>query len=113
MIFRQLNSNQFGLIAILMALLCHIYSANASTVTSATLSITNYAALTNATSGQSYTLNGSTRTFTNSLASAATQIKVRTNDSAAAILLSIAAQAGSYPFASVPSITASGGTNLT
>lgn len=85
----------------------------ASTVISGTLSITNYAALTNATSGQSYTLNSDTRTFTNSVASAATQIRVLTNHSAATILLSLAAQAGSYPFANVLSMTTSGGTNIT
>lgn len=85
----------------------------ASTVISATLTITNHTALTNATSGQSYTLNSDTRTFTNSVANAATQIRVRTNDSASTILLSLVGQAGSYPFTGIPSITISAGTNAT
>jgi hypothetical protein len=88
-------------------------SAFSSTVISATLTITNAPALTNATSGQKYTLNGDARTFTNSVASAATQIRVRTNDSAATILLSLVAQAGSYPFTGILSMTTSGGTNVT
>src|SRR5207237_6330013 len=92
-----------------------VCESQASTVISATLSITNSAALTNATSGQKYTINGDARTFTNSVAfaNAGTQIRVRTNDTAQAILLSLAAQAGSYPFADIQSITTSGGTNIT
>ncbi len=82
-------------------------TCHASTVISGTISITN------ATSGQSYTLNGDTRTFTNSVASAATQIRVRTNDSAATILLSLVGQAGSYPFTGIQSMTTSAGTNVT
>jgi len=90
-----------------------VNSQAASTVISATLTITNAPALTNATSGQSYTLNGDTRTFTNSVANAATQIRVRTNDSASTILLSLTAQAGAYPFTGIPSLTVSAGTNVT
>jgi hypothetical protein len=86
---------------------------HAGTVISATITITNAPALTNATSGQKYTLNGDVRTFTNSVASAATQIRVRTNDSAATILLSLVGQAGAYPFTGIPSMTTSGGTNVT
>lgn len=89
------------------------YRAEGATIISGTLSITNAAALTNATSGQSYTLNGNTRTFTNSLASPATQIRVLTNDTASSILLSLVAQAGSYPFADVTGMTTSNGTNVT
>jgi hypothetical protein len=89
------------------------FHAEASTVISGTLSITNYSALTNATSGQYFSLNGDVRTFTNSLASAASQIRVLTNDSASTILLRIAGQVGSYPFANVPSVTVSAGTNIT
>ena len=102
-------------IILISALLCLPFAARASTVISATLSITNSAALTNATSGQKYTLNGDARTFTNSVAfaNAGAQIRVRTNDTAQAILLSLAAQAGSYPFADIQSITTSGGTNIT
>ncbi len=90
-----------------------VADSSASTIVSGTLSITNYAALTNAISGQSYTLNSDTRTFTNSVANAATQIRVRTNDSAATILLSIAAQASQYPFTPILSMTTSAGTNIT
>jgi hypothetical protein len=102
--------NFFG---ILLALFCLSLGAEASTVTSATLSITNYSVLTNATSGQSLTINGDVRTFTNSVANPATQIRVGTNDTASLILLSLVAQVGSYPFANVPSMTTSGGTNVT
>ena len=42
---------------IFLAMLCGI-TARASTILSGTLSITNYSVLTNATSGQSYTING-------------------------------------------------------
>jgi hypothetical protein len=103
--------NFFGIIlALLFGCAPAAFSA---TIVSGTLSVTNYSALTNATSGQSYTLNGDTRTFTNSLANAATQIRVRTNDSAATITMNLAAQAGLYRFADITSITASAGTNVT
>ena len=102
--------NFFG---ILLAFFCLSFGAEAATVISATLSLTNSVALTNATSGQKYTLNSDARTFTNSLASPSTQIRVGTNDSAATILLSLVAQAGAYPFTDVTSLTTSGGTNVT
>src|SRR5881394_1306063 len=103
----------------LSALLCALcvsafcFQAEASTVVSATITITNSAALTNATSGQKYTLNGDARTFTNSVASAATQVRVLTNYTAAQILLSLVGQAGQYPFTGVQSMTTSAGTNVT
>lgn len=100
----------------LLCVLCVLLffpSSQAATVISATLSITNSAALTNATSGQSYTLNSDTRTFTNTLANAATQIRVRTNDSASTILLNLIGQASAYPFGPIASMTMSSGTNVT
>ncbi|PYJ09815.1 MAG: hypothetical protein DMF06_08725 [Verrucomicrobia bacterium] len=103
----------------LSALLCALcvsafcFQAEASTVVSATITITNSAALTNATSGQKYTLNGDARTFTNSVASASTQVRVLTNYTASQILLSLVVQAGSYPFTGIQSMTASAGTNVT
>lgn len=100
------------LCSILFLCLCFT-TAKAATIISATLSITNAAALTNATSGQSYTLNSDTRTFTNSVASPSTQIRVLTNDTASTILLSLVNQAGLYPFADVASMTTSSGTNVT
>jgi hypothetical protein len=99
------------LVAFLSVLL--VPSARAATIISGTLSITNHSALTNATSGQSYTLNGSTRTFTNSVADAATQILVRTNDSASTIALSLVSQAGAYPFTGQKSLTLATATNIT
>ena len=101
---------------IIFALMLSIWivvPAQGSTVISATLTITNSVALTNATSGQKYTLNGDARTFTNSVASASTQVRVLTNYTAAQILLSLVGQAGAYPFTDVPSITTSLGTNVT
>src|SRR5881394_127131 len=103
--------NRLFLTISILALSC--LGIRASTVISATITITNSAALTNATSGQKYTLNGDARTFTNSVASAATQVRVLTNYTANQILLSLVGQAGQYPFTGVQSMTTSAGTNVT
>lgn len=94
----------------LFAILLLALSAEASTVVTATIAVTNIAGTTN---GQTFTLNGDTRTFTNSIFTPATQLYTNNTQAGVAANMLTILGLNNYPFTGIASVGQSATTNVT